>query len=582
MNLFELLRGAATGTITTSVTEASDSPKLTNSQNTAGEYTNLTVDLVTDEFMNRNIKYMKMGEVTNPSPYSGSSIVSPDGVFSPYIFGTTPNDRKRRFGYIDLHCHVLHPFVYEVLLKINRKIEKVVAGYGAWIINDKGELEEVLDGDPKYNPLNTGLDWLYKNYDKFIFHENKSRIRSERLTLIKGLSRDEAFISKWLVIPIFYRDIQMVNGIPTTPMINKYYNSIVQYSQQLGRDNFEQQMNRTKMLIQNTLVEIRKHGQSLTEKKNGFFKKNVIGKSIDNGYRSVISVPNIQDYDKPSENPINLYYSGIPLSQACILGYPFMGNFITEFFRQMFDTYNGRLPVYKNLTDETPQGYIQLDDPMNKFTNDYIQRKIELYHGTPGTRYRRITVRGEDGKDYPIKFTGKLFGKDATNPKINAPRYLTWTDVLYICAMRALSKKHVYITRYPLNDYFGTFPSRIHIMSTTKTCKMKFSEGGVVETFDFYPIVIDGMSEQEVSTQFNDTLCMDNAYLKGINGDYDGDMCTIKMVYSEEANEEAERLMKSERHYVNIAGGAMRNIGLEAILCAYNMTRDQSSYDSKQ
>ena len=94
---------------------------------------------------------------------------------------------------------------------------------------------------------------------------------------------------------------------------------------------------------------------------------------------------------------------------------------------------------------------------------------------------------------------------------------MTWTDLLYMAAVDSTSDKHVYITRYPLEDYFGTFPSRVFVLSTMKTTPMVIDG----KLYKFYPIVNPGLPESEVSTMFNDTLTMDNCYLKGLGGDFE-------------------------------------------------------------
>ena len=92
--------------------------------------------------------------------------------------------------------------------------------------------------------------------------------------------------------------------------------------------------------------------------------------------------------------------------------------------------------------------------------------------------------------------------------------------------------------------------------------------------YKYYPVIDPSLSESEVSTLFNDTLTMDNTYLKGLGGDFDGDMVSIRGVFGEKANKEAEEIIHSVKHYVNIAGDLMRVIGNEAFLTYYNMTKD--------
>ena len=172
----------------------------------------------------------------------------------------------------------------------------------------------------------------------------------------------------------------------------------------------------------------------------------------------------------------------------------------------------------------------------------------------------------------PIHFSGH--GKNEKIKDIKTPqlynRVLTWTDLLYMAAVDTLYDKHVYITRYPLEDYFGTFPSRVFVLSTMKTMPMIYNE----RNYPFYPQIDPSLPEAEVSTLFNDTVTMDNTYLKGLGGDYDGDQVSLKGIFSAEANAEAEEIMHSIKHYVNIAGDLMRVIGNEAFLTYYNMTKD--------
>lgn len=550
----------------------SDMDTLLKNMSTVSETTNLKIDLITDRFIELNIKTMDMLPVTNPSPFRGQNIASPDGIFSPLIFGTTPNEQKRRYGYINLNCKVFHPYVYEMLVKLNQKIKIVCQGRSSWKI-ENGNLVEVIDGEDGYNPDNTGIAWLEEHFDELEFRKNASHSRNERVSLITNLKKDELFISKWLVIPIFYRDIQITNGVPVTPEIDKMYNDVIMYASQLTRTALPDQMHNTKWKLLESLVTIRKYGQQLIEKKNGFFKKNVLGKNVDYGFRSVISVHDIQNIDKPADDPIDSEYTGIPLSECCVLAFPFVVRELQEILRQELDSLGGRLPKYdKNMNFI---GYDELADPMDKFTTDYLQKKINLYINTPGARFRPIHIRSKEGKTLTLRYVGRPYGADPKNKNANkiGNRVLTWTDLIYIAAVHACNDKHVYITRYPLNDYFGTFPTRIHVLSTVKT------EDQVVngERFKWYPSIDPSLPEARVSMLFNDTITMCNTYLKGLNGDYDGDQVTAKVVFTQEANTEAEEIMHSKRHFINIAGGAMRTIGNEATLTMYTLTMDPRS-----
>ena len=89
--------------------------------------------------------------------------------------------------------------------------------------------------------------------------------------------------------------------------------------------------------------------------------------------------------------------------------------------------------------------------------------------------------------------------------------------------VEATADKHVWISRYPILDYFGTFPSRISVMSTKKTMYMKVNG----KEYEAYPNIDLNMTKSDVSTYFLDTVTMSNVYLDMIGGDYKLPRCSL-------------------------------------------------------
>jgi hypothetical protein len=88
-----------------------------------------------------------------------------------------------------------------------------------------------------------------------------------------------------------------------------------------------------------------------------------------------------------------------------------------------------------------------------------------------------------------------------------------------------------------------------------------------------YPKIDLNMSKENISVAFADTVTMSNLYLTGLGGDYDGDQVTAKGVYSQEANQEAKKIMKSKSHILNIYGENMRKTEKEGIQTLYMLTK---------
>lgn len=58
-----------------------------------------------------------------------------------------------------------------------------------------------------------------------------------------------------------------------------------------------------------------------------------------------------------------------------------------------------------------------------------------------------------------------------------------------------------------------------------------------------------------------------------ISMDYDGDQVTVKMVYSEEANQELMEIIDSRRNLLGLDAKGVRESDKEAIQAMYSLTR---------
>lgn len=515
------------------------------------------------------IKVNALKEVTNPMNLDRGNIPTEDGIFSTTIFGTSSSERKVNYAYIDLHKHFLNPKVYISLKRLNRNFESVVYGSKKFIIDSKGQLVQDDNGD-------TGIDWLYKNWEKLKFNKNDSAQRGERVDVMLKNPKNVLFMKYQIVIPAFYRDINLQSaGKPSFIELNNIYAKLLRSVSVIrNADTFDFMLNATSGKIQDLIVEIYDTIKKKISGKNGYIRKFLMGRSVDYSSRLVITaVP----YDNKSmkDQPVDYYSTGVPLAYACGMFTPFIIYWVKRFFERELEPFKNNYPIKLKSSDDEIK-YIRLKDPNVVFNEDYITKRLNLYIKTPSSRFDVIELPIEDGeierlklpKDFSpkMKFVGKLQNQQSGDLP---DRYLTWTDIFYMAAVDVTSDKHIYITRYPMLDYLGTYTSRIHILSTRKTTPVIVND----TLYKYYPLVETNHSKDEnIDILFRDTLSISALYLPGMDGDFDGDQTTIKGVFSQEANEECERILHSKSNLMAIDGRTIRVIGNEGIQTLYSMT----------
>jgi len=544
----------------------------------------LGIDLVTDKIIDGNIELLGIKEVTNPINFERGGIPTVDGLFSEVIFGVTTDERRLTWGYIDLGCKVVHPYIFYVLCAIQQNISQIFEGKGSWKVTEDGDLIAVKEDDPKYNPDNTGVEWFVKNYKNIKFKKNKSRERNEKINLLNTFKPDDIFISKWLVIPVFYRDLETKDGPLKIPPINKEYMNLIRYAQSIKYESLEMDMmtNLTRYNIQITLGNIQRYYQEIIQKSDGFFKQYVIGKNPDYGVRSVISCPVLTEYDRPEDMPIDMNTTGFPLSEVLGMLFPFIQRWVYNWFLNEVETI-GTQGIAMSKKDKS-ESTVYFDDPGSKFTPDYIAKKISSWIDNYESRFELITLDvytiDKNGKEVyteaPIKFSGIPFSDNAENAYSSeiVNRYMTWTDIFYIAAVECSDDKYAWVTRYPLTSYLGTFPTKIFVLSTVKTMPIRMNINGEVKEYKYYPVIDLTKSTLEVSRSFNETVNMANSILDSIGGDYDGDTISAKGIYSIEANQEINRILYEPTHYIANSGNLVAKMTNEGTLTLYSMTRD--------
>lgn len=510
----------------------------------------------------------KLKEVTNRVTFDRGNIPTPDGLLSTEIFGINPTEKKTRFAYIDLKTRLFHPVVYKSLLRMNRNIEYIVQGSKRFVIDNNGTLVENEDGE-------TGITWLYNNWEKIKWERNDSRTRNSRIDLLDSFDKNVIFIKQFLVIPVFYRDVnkQDADGKVAVHQLTKMYSQLIGYASIVERSNgFDFMINITKYNMQTLLVDIYTEFKSKIEKKNGLIKKSLMGKTVDYGYRSVISAPRVGN-NRSEDMLVTPRKSGIPVQQLCALLLPFISHWVKGFFRREFESSGSRYPILDSKTNEIK--YIELKDPMLYFNEEYINKAIDRFIHSPYNRFDKIALPTKDGSEVFMAFKGRDYKtgeRELTSQLINRPA--TWTDILYMAAVDVSTDKYVYITRYPISDITsGIFVTGISVLSTLKTMPMMVGN----RVYQHYPVIDTNIDSSDVPSQFLESAQMSNVYLKAIGGDYDGDQITLKIPFTQEANLEAKKIMMSKIQLLNSYGKSSRITTNEMVQTLYMLTKREEA-----
>jgi hypothetical protein len=91
--------------------------------------------------------------------------------------------------------------------------------------------------------------------------------------------------------------------------------------------------------------------------------------------------------------------------------------------------------------------------------------------------------------------------------------------------------------------------------------------------YKYYPKIREEDIGIDTSNKFVDTLRISNTYLPGIGGDYDGDQCTIKGVFTNEANDELKSFMTSKQNFVSFGVSPTRASEGDAVQAMFALTR---------
>ena len=505
---------------------------------------------------NKIIRRKNILEVTN------FNLSGPGSLFDPNIFGQGEK-KYTQYGYIKLNGHFIHPLFYDMSNRLWRDLSSIVNGSKKFKIDNTGDLIPDENGD-------TGLDWLYTNFDKInlsklkVSDKNKEDTKKMKMAYSK-LTRDNFFVDKWLVMPQHFRDLDTSDGNIKVDELNQFYIDLIKATTFKARAQFSTAWNDSK--IQGLLVSLFKHLQRHFDKR-GQQNKAVMGRTVDNAVIMVIVAPEVRLKDKIGEGRYTLDKITIPLHQF-LSASPIQA--ITATIQILRSFYNsGKI---EGITEDQFNNY---------FTDEFVSEALSTYVKSRAERVRPVSTPNGNPIMLYYEFT------DDTNKKVTkGEKPLVWVELFYLAAQVYKDYLRAVLVRYPVTEkgsnlFFTATPSVFtQDEGDVKIFLNKGDTEPIYQYEDNFPnTFIYNPSSTTLDRVFDETARMSNLLLSTLGADYDGDTVNIKFLYSKEARDAVDKIKQKPQNLLNLDGSCEKTIEKEGLQGLYNLTKSKYGLDT--
>ncbi|WP_368880259.1 hypothetical protein [Proteus mirabilis] len=456
--------------------------------------------------MDKYIAYNDFKQVTSTYIFSADNSLDPEGIFSTEIFGRVgSNDRKIRFGWIDLKRRFIQPFIYNQILQMFRNLPSLVSGEKFAIVDPKTKGIKIVPESTE--GAGTGIDFLYDNWDKIVWNTNDSSSREKKEVVFDTLKRDDVFINKFLVIPAYYRDINVHNkssGKVNIDEINTFYLKLISASNS-EMITFSMAYN-VQSTVQTTLVEIHDYLTTKPAGKKGIIRNAIMGKTVDYAAVNVISAPHF-DSNRFDHQMIPFNYIGVPLYLICAIFFPLIVKQLEDMFFDIGQSTYFTLNRQENVLEVDEFTFQKIDtESLRKLVSTYVKDKTK-------------TIRTAEFK------LSDSAGGEIKRFALGKERKFTVTDLLFMAACDVVFNRYTLSTRFPITDSGSQIFCKVKILTTETTIDLSDkTTGHTKEYYRNYPDLPHDANGNIIESEVKwiDTLVPNNSFLASLGGDFDG------------------------------------------------------------
>ncbi len=508
----------------------------------------------------------------------GSDNFHEDGLFSISIFGRVGDpSRDLRFSYISTGIEVIHPLIFRNIIKLKKFYSEIIKGNAYAIFDTKKNdfvPSDAIDGE-------TGYNFFLTYWDRLVFERNESKQRNARIDFIEKY-RKVAKTSNILVLPAGLRDLEVdPDGRDVEGEINEFYRRIISISNTLSSntDVNNRITDSARLGIQNAFNSIYTFIIGLCRGKGGFILRKWARRKIFNGTRAVLtaqvpSVNKLSVVDYPSWNNTVM---GIAQLMKALLPVAVHKLMHFDLVLEAFPSGDSNAYLVNKKTLKREMVKINNKTTDRWATQNGVESLFQTFmdHEIRGSEidiegyYLGLIYRGPD-KTFKLVYDID----DADNYPWMDKKYLhpiTWVEMMYLMGYKNWNTYPMVATRYPITGAGSIFPSYVYV-KTTVLSEVRWAvddEGKIIEDDKaiVYPILDN--------PTFIDSEAISPSRLEGMGADFDGDMVSGNVLYSEDVKIEIEKYLKSAAAYIRPNDGLLNSPYTDPVeRVIYNMTGD--------
>lgn len=481
-----------------------------------------------------------------------------EGLFSTSIFGRVGSDeRDTRFSYIDLKTTILHPLIYQHLVKLKGLYGGIMAGkaYAVWDDKEKDFLpSNELEGK-------TGYYFFMQNWQKIVHKATGSDNRDMRISLMEKF-KDEALVRYVLVIPAGLRDIQIdETGRTKEGEINPFYRSIIAISNAIGSHSGGDTaiLDTSRNSLQNAFNNVYDYLHNLIEGKGGFLMQKWGARRIFHGTRNVITSMDTSANELGLSNSPKINSTTIGLYQLAKGALPKVKYaLLNGWLKNVFSTVDSNANLI-NPTSLKRESVRISTDVFDRWMSNAGLEKIITSFQEPDIRLKPIVVEDmyvgliyRGAEDHNFRIFGDIdempldkgFKREDVYP-------ISLCELIYLSYYKEWNNLGAFITRYPVTGIGSIYPSYPYVKTTIRG-EMRWELNDQWERIGEDHVAVEFPTFKDPA--FLDTMAPHPSRLSGLGGDFDGDTSSANIVYTDEALAEISNFLKTRAAYVDSQG----------------------------